>query len=70
MDRSLRHVSVDSGRDARNIRRPVIGRKPRNTVIAKLFIEEYITTLYYLAQLRNPNKITLTHQRIPNQSTR
>jgi hypothetical protein len=36
----------------------------------KLFIEEHITALYYLAQLWNPNKVTLTHQRVSDQSPR
>ena len=36
----------------------------------ELLVKKYITTLNDLAQPRNPNIITLAHQRIPNQSSK
>jgi hypothetical protein len=45
-------MSIDSGRDARKIRRPIIGEERRNTVLKKLLVEEEITPLHYLRNVR------------------
>ena len=55
----VRHITVDSRMDVSKVRGPIIRGEPRYAASTKLLVEEYITTLNDLEQLRNPDIITL-----------